>query len=178
MYNEKISTPTNELKENIMKTTNLILILTAVLSLMSCGQLHVVTLYVDTTQINQSSIAQHASFGQPTGITNEDFTTHVRSGDKIIWEGVSISNPSDKVEITSINHISGDRIFVIKRRSSASTTPLLTTTPGVAGSLFKGAIRKKPRKPRTFLLEKYGIEFMVTGKEDTFVIDPVIKAHR
>ena len=147
----------------------------AVLSLVSCGQLHVVTLYVDTTNIEQGNIASNANFGQPTGISNEDFTTHVRKRDRIIWEGVSISNPSDVVNITAINHISGDRIFDSK---TGTILPISLSTRGFTKLLIDTKIKIRPRQQKTYLKEKYGLEFTVSNKEGTFTIDPVMKAYR
>ena len=159
-----------------MKTTNLILILMAVISLMSCGQLHVVTLYVDTDKITPTTVDLHANFDQPKGIANKDFTTHVRKGDQVIWNAVSISNPSDVVRITSINHISGERIF--ESKLSKVYPKSLTTKQGFVKELFAGAIQMKPSKQEAYIVEKYGIEFTVDNKEGSFTIDPVLKAYR
>jgi len=176
-----------------MKTTNQILILMAIISLMSCGQLHVVTLYVDTTQIDQSSIDQHASFGQPAGISNQDFKTNVRKGDRIIWQGVSINNPSDTVKITSINYVSGAAIIgpktSKKSRSRLSSTTGTSSTTVIApitnppkikiGSdeVVIGKIKMKPGNLKQYIEEKYSIDFTVTNK-GTFQIDPVMRAYR
>ena len=156
-----------------MKTANQILILLAVMSLMACSQLHVVTLYVDTTQIDQTSIDQHASFGQRSGIANKYFTTNVKKGDRIIWQGVSISNPLDTVKITSIDHVSGARIYApksLKRRKGGIV--IRGTDEIVAGTIKIG-----PGNLEQYIEEKYSVEFTVTNK-GTFQIDPVIKAYR
>jgi hypothetical protein len=129
--------------------------------------LHVVTLYVDTTQIDQSSIDQHASFGQPAGISNQDFKTNVRKGDRIIWQGVSISNPSDEVKITAIDHVSGAIIYAQK------------SLKGRKGSdeLVVGTVKIGPGKLEQYIEEKYSLDFTVTNK-GTFQIDPVMRAYR
>jgi len=158
-----------------MKTTNLILILMAVISLMSCGQLHVVTLYVDTTQIDQSSIDQHANFGQRDGIANKDFITNVRRGDKIIWQGVSTSNPLDTVKITSIDHVSGAKIF--ERKLSILYPKSLTKMPGFVKELFAGKIIMKPGNLQQYIEEEYSLDFTVTNK-GTFQIDPKIRSYQ
>lgn len=163
-----------------MKRVSQFLIVMAIMSLMSCGQLHVVTLYVDTTNVEQGNIATKANFGQPTGVSNENFTTHVRRGDKIIWEAVSVSDPKEQIQIDSIYHISGERIF--KSKSSGVAIPWLTTNSslpeakGIASFLFKGTIKKRPSEQRAFLWEKYGIAFTINDVPLT--IDPVIKAYR
>jgi len=160
-----------------MKTTRSLLILIVVMSLMACSsQLHVVTLYVDTTQIDQTNIEQYASFGQPAGIANKDFITHVRKGDQIIWDAVSISNPSDEVKITAINHISGERIFERKLRKGQPQSG--TKKQGFVKELISGAIEMKPDRLKAYIEEKYGIEFTVANKEGPFKIDPVIRSHR
>jgi hypothetical protein len=163
-----------------MKKVSQILIVMAIMSLMSCGQLHVVTLYVDTSQIEQSNTDQYVHFGQPDGISNKDFTTHVRRGDKIIWEAVSISESKEPVKIDSIYHISGEEIF--RRKSSGVTIPWLTTNSslpeanGIPRVLFAGTIKKRPSEQRAFLWEKYGIAFTID--EVSYNIDPMIKAYR
>jgi hypothetical protein len=159
-----------------MKTTHQLLILMVVISLMSCrGQLHVVTLYVDTAQIDQTSIDQHASFGQPAGIANKDFTTHVRKRDRIIWDAVSISNPSDEVKITAINHISGERIFERKMFYTGSDVDKIVAG---ANKIVAGKIKKRPNNKMAYIIEKYGLEFSVSNKDGIFKIDPVLKGHQ
>ncbi|MGB5203842.1 hypothetical protein [Eudoraea sp.] len=156
-----------------MKTTNLILILMAVMGLMSCGQLHVVTLYVDTTQIDQSSIDQHASFGQLSGIPNNYFTTNVRKGDRIIWQGVSISNPSDTVKITSIDHVSGARIYAPKSLKRIKRGIVIKGTD----EIVVGTIKIGPGGLEQYIEEKYSLDFTVTNK-GTFIIDPKIRSYK
>jgi hypothetical protein len=166
-----------------MKTTNLLLILVIVMSLMSCGQLHVVTLYVDTKEIkkdnidiNNDSLNKYAHFNQPKGISNKHFTTHVRRGDRIIWDAVSSSNPSDEVKIIAINHISGE--IILKRKSPTSQTQSFTTKSGIVKTLFAGTIKKKPVERYTYIEEIYEIKFTVTDKEGTFTIDPKIRSYK
>ena len=155
-----------------MKTTYQILILMAIMSLMACGsQLHVVTLYVDTAQIDQNTIDANAHFGQRAGIANSDFTTHVRKRDRVIWLGVSTSNPSDSVNITSIVHVSGEKLFERK--------PLkrMVLKSGFGNNrIVVGTIKIGPGKQKQYIQEKYSLNFSVTNK-GTFQIDPVIKGH-
>lgn len=156
-----------------MKTTNALLILMAVMSLMACNsQLHVVTLYVDTTQIDESSIAQHVSFGQPAGIANEDFITNVRKGDLVIWQGLSTSNTSHKVTISSIKHESG--AFILKEKPAKTKRALKMN--------YIQLIRKiaaKPTREQPYAEEKYSLIFKVSNKPDLdpLAIDPKIRSH-
>lgn len=102
-----------------MKNSTRISVLIAFMFLVSCSQkfpltiftnqVHVITLYVNTNKIDQTNIAKHAHFGQGPGITNEEYTTHVKKGDIVIWKGVSISDPKDIVNITEIEHKMQDK---------------------------------------------------------------------
>lgn len=156
-----------------MKTTHSLLILVALMCLMACSsQLHVVTLYVDTTQIDQSNIAQNASFGQPLGIANEDFITNVRKRDKIIWQGLSTSDKSHKVTISSIKHESGDfllgQIPAISKRAKKMNY-----------NKFIRKIIAKPGREQAYAEEKYSLKFEVSNKPELgpFEIDPKIRSH-
>ena len=71
--------------------------------------MHVVTLYVDTANITKNSIDEYANFNQPKGISNEDFTIHVRKGDLVIWNALSISDEPVEVNITAIIDEPGPR---------------------------------------------------------------------
>ncbi|MGB5388004.1 MAG: hypothetical protein WBN20_14575 [Eudoraea sp.] len=166
-----------------MKTASQILMLMAIISFMSCGQLHVVTLYVDTKEIkkdnidiNNDSLNKYAHFNQPKGISNKHFTTHVRRGDRIIWDAVSSSNPSDEVKIIAINHISGE--IILKRKSPTSQPQSFTTKSGIVKTLFAGTIKKRPVERYTYIQEIYEIKFTVTDKEGTFTIDPKIRSYQ
>ncbi len=156
-----------------MKTTHSLLILIAIMSLMACSsQLHVVTLYVDTTQIDQSNIAQHVSFGQPAGIANEDFITNVRKRDIVIWQGLSTSDKSHMVTISSIKHESGD--FLISQ--------MVTKSNRGKNMNYKKFFRKiiaKPTREQPYAEEKYSLKFEVSNKPDLgpFEIDPKIRSH-
>ncbi len=153
-----------------MKTSHSLLILVAVMSLMACSsQLHVVTLYVDTTQIDQSNIAPHVSFGQPAGIANEDFITNVRKRDIVIWQGLSTSDTSHKVIISSIKHESGD--FLISQ--------MPTKSKKLNYNKFFRKIIAKPTREQPYAEEKYSLKFEVSNKPDLgqFEIDPKIRSH-
>ncbi len=96
-----------------MKTTIRFLILMAIMSLTFCkpenkqvicpDRVQVVTLRVDT-DVNDKNSFEYANFGQDPSISNEKFTTKVKRGDIVIWEGISVRDPSDVVNITSIKY--------------------------------------------------------------------------
>ena len=152
-----------------MKTTNLILILIVVVSLMSCkNQMHVVTLYVDTANIIKNSIDEYANFNQPKGISNEDFTIHVRKGDLVIWNALSISDEPVEVNITAIIDEPGPRDDDPDKKyvnffDGKTLSPDKIKTRTVIGTLKNG-------KPGD--IQKYKLHFTVKDKVDTFIIDP------
>jgi hypothetical protein len=161
-----------------MKTTNLILVLLAMGSLMACkNQIHVVTLYVDTTNITQATVDLHANFNQPQGISNEDFTTHVRKGDLIIWKGKSISNPDDIVKITAIDHDKGKEIIQPKPFKYIKIKGGLVPIQG-SDELVRGKVALGPGRKEAYINEKYILEFTVSNKEGTFTIDPEVQGHK
>lgn len=167
-----------------MKTTNQILILLAVMSLMACkNQLHVVTLYVDTEAIpssplpSPSSIDQYAHFGQPAGIANKDYTTIVRKGDLIIWRGQSISNPEHIVKITSIDHKPSEiKIFELKPFNTIRGPDGPVAIEG-SNELVRGKVTIGPGKEEAYIREKYKLTFTVSNK-GTFIIDPEVQGHK
>lgn len=80
-----------------------------ILALFSSGQVlaqteHVITLYVNTSDIQNPNLNDYCNFGQDEGISNEDYTIEVSVGDTIVWVGQSNSNDTDQVLIESINH--------------------------------------------------------------------------
>lgn len=178
-----------------MKTTHSLLILMAVMSLMACkdklapalkspelpiniysNNVHVVTLYVNTAEINNGNIDEYANFGQPDSISNKDYTTHVRKGDIVIWKGVSASDPLDIVNIASINHQGGPEFF---------NKNLLKGNGGDKegnNEVVVGVVTKGPEMKNGTLLdkEKYVLHFKVkrNGKPQVqpHKIDPYIKS--
>ena len=103
-----------------MKTTNKLLILIAILlfsvSSTFYGQsTHVITLHVDTDQLNagNESAAFSFSVSEGTNVENidnpETFTIFVNEEDTVIWEGTSLSGAA--VHIESITYSKGTQIF-------------------------------------------------------------------
>ncbi|WP_297765241.1 hypothetical protein [uncultured Muriicola sp.] len=177
-----------------MKTTHSLLILMAVMSLVACkdkkepelksselpitiysNNIHVITLYVNTAEINNGNIDEYANFGQPDSISNEDYITHVRKGDIVIWKGVSVTDPLDIVNISSINHQGGPKLF---------NKNLLKGNGGDdegANEVVIGVVTKGPEMKDGISLdkEKYVLHFKVkrNGKPQVqpYKIDPYIK---
>jgi hypothetical protein len=170
-----------------MKTTNLLLILMAVMSLMSCGQLHVVTLYVDTSQVQQINTDQYAHFGQPEGISNEEFTIYVRRGDRVIWNAVSTSEPSDVVKVTSIINKSGvdyqnkpyANFFKAKYSKPGYTTSPSSsiTTSQSSTKNIEGIIRRVIKKGKPGDVQKYSLTFTINNNAQEIEIDPKMKMY-
>jgi len=177
-----------------MKTTHSLLILMAVMSLMTCKRIpseepngkalselpitiyssnvHVVTLYVNTTDIKKPNIADYADFNQNETIPNEEYTTHVKKGDIVIWNGVSTTNVLDTVNITQINHQGGARYFGKNVLNGNKDVP----------EVVVGFVTKFPEMENdTYPGEKYILKFTVSNngkkRNGTFQIDPVIKGH-
>jgi hypothetical protein len=67
----------------------------------------VITLTVNTPEIDDQNINDQCTFGQPAEISNEDFTIEAAVGDTIVWQGYTEAT-GDQVLIESINH-EGDR---------------------------------------------------------------------
>ena len=154
-----------------MKTTKRLLFFIAIalftFSIASYGQqTHVITLNVDTGQIEKSNVDQVCDFGQDPGISNRGFTIEVEIGDTVKWIGVSSSSPeTDSVEITSINHEGGARVFGKNKLNDTDGVVIGIVTDGKEGDL-----------------EKYKISFKVYNNGDkrggTYHIDPIIKVGR
>ncbi len=169
-----------------MKTTYRMLILLVALNFTACkeksvpeltspelpvtiysNQIHVITLYVNTTDIQKPNIGDYANFRQSSDISNEDYTTHVRKGDIVIWRGVSTTDSLDVVNITSINHHGGPKLFdknVLKGNGGDNEV--------VVGVITKGPVEEK---------EKYVLHFTVKRNGEPqihpFKIDPKIRSY-
>jgi len=159
-----------------MKTASQILMLMAVISFMSCGQLHVVTLYVNTNDIEIGNEELYANFDQPDGIMNKNFITTVRKGDQIIWKGQSISDPDHVVKITSIEHKDGKEIFELKPFKKIKGKDGYVNKD-FSDELVKGKVTLGPSKKEAYIIEHYTLKFTVSNKSGTFTIDPEIRGH-
>ncbi len=100
-----------------MKTTHSLLILMAIMCLTFCKQpkspedsktvvcdstVHLIKLHMNTNEDKNSF--EYANFGQKPSISNEEFTTKVKRGDIVIWQGVSEGNSADVVNIKLIKY--------------------------------------------------------------------------
>jgi len=126
----------------------------------------VITLYVNTAQIDNRNVNASCNFGQDPNISNEEFTVDVNMGDTITWQGVSANAPStDSVSIESINHEGGKNVFdqnVLRGSNGVVTGTAKVRTDG--GEKYK-----------------YKISFKVTNsgsnRNGMFHIDPKIAVH-
>ncbi|MDP5093897.1 MAG: inclusion body family protein [Polaribacter sp.] len=94
---------------------------------------HTITLNVDTSNITNGNISQTCDFGQDEEISNENFTIQVSIGDIVEWVGVSTSSSEDTVEIISINHEGGARVFdrnILRDNNGVVTGVVSSGRPG------------------------------------------------
>ena len=151
-----------------MKTTNKLLTLIAILLFSvsnTYGQsTHVITLHVDTDQLNAGNESEAFSFSvsEGTNVENIDnpktFTIFVNEEDTVIWEGTSLSGAT--VNIESITYSEGTEIFGKQKQNGKV----------INGKKKVDANVKRGKKNAEY---KYDIEFMI-GRF-TFNIDPIIK---
>ena len=118
---------------------------------------HVITLRVNTSQITKSTVNQYANFGQSNGVSNENYAIEVRVGDYVEWEGISTTSDDVEVEILSINHQGGARVFGRNVLNGSNGIVIAQVTEGRAGDY-----------------EKYTIKFRISGSNQVFIIDPKI----
>lgn len=122
---------------------------------------HRITLNVDTSQITKQTTNQYSNFGQPQNISNKDYTIEVNVGDYVEWVGVSTTSEDDYVDIESINHEGGARVFGKNVLNGSDGVVIAKVTEGRAGDS-----------------EKYTIKFRVyvdgEAKPGIFMIDPKI----
>ena len=135
------------------------------LSLYSCKRSHVVTLLVDTDNITQQNINStttfgQGTFGQPTPLSNANFTTYAAKGERIIWGAISTTSPSnDVVHIDKIIYKQGKQVL---NRSVLSGKRIVI-----------GKVKGKKDD-----VGSYSIEFTVFNdsiKRGTYTLDPKIQ---
>ncbi len=122
---------------------------------------HIVTLKVNTDLITQRLTNRHATFGQPRGISNKNFTIYAYRGDIIEWEAVDSSGKNRPVTIEEINYVSGTDLFDQKKIKKKGN---------------EKKIKKKIKKGKRDQSEKYTIvfSFVKDGETKTIEIDPKI----
>jgi len=146
-----------------MKTINRLFILIAIVllsfSINTYGQAqtHTVTLYVNTSAINNQNISTTCNFGQEEGVSNEEYSIEVNVGDTIIWEGVSTSSDTDVIAIRKIKYERGTNVFDGDEIEGTST---------VVGTVLR------PTGEQDY---KYKISFKVNDTGATYYIDPKVK---
>lgn len=118
--------------------------------------LHKITLNVNTAEITDANMATTCNFGQPAGISNEDFTIAVEVGDRIVWD----------IKATDDNPLFTEFVF-IKRTGGAKLLNKNKLSP--IGNVVSAQVTKGKKNEE----EKYEVKFKVRGK-GTFTIDPKI----
>ena len=126
---------------------------------------HIITLYVDTANIENGNIDDTCNFGQDQDVSNIDYTIQVNKGDIVMWRGVSTSSAEDMVQITSINYQGGARVFDKNVLTDSQQSPGV-----VVGTVNLGKEGDE---------EKYTVSFKVfnngTQRNGTFHIDPKLQ---
>lgn len=136
------------------------------LSFYSCRPSHVVTLLVDTDNINQQNIDNYCTFGQSTfgqinPLTNAEFTTYAAKGERIIWGAISTTSPStDFVFIDKIKYKQGPKIM---------NKLELTGKRIVVGKVKRGKVGDEGYYSIEFTVFKNGVNY------GTYTIDPKIQ---
>ena len=124
-----------------------------------------VTLNVRTTKLHyKKDVDIYCSFaGMANGANPELFTTKVRSGDTIVWNGVSIDTQGDQadtVEIIDITRYGGNKIL-----SNFSHPTGSTVSCTVSGEKF--------------MWQKYNIFFTINNDNTKkYKIDPIINIYQ
>ncbi len=124
---------------------------------------HVITLHVDTNELNagNESAAFSFSVSEGTDVENidnpETFTIFVNEEDTVIWEGTSLSGAA--VNIESITYSKGTQIFGKQKHNGKMKNG-------------KRKVEAKVKKDKKNAEYKYDVEFMI-GKF-SFKIDPKI----
>lgn len=161
-----------------MKKFNQLLILMVIvllsLAINSCSENkskpvnRIITLNVDTDNINRRNIDSTCNFGQPKGVSNKDFTIEVKIGDTITWEGISSSTGDNTVDITKIKRQKGKNIFdkdsLIGKGKNRKKV--------IGKALYSTEVNNKHKD------YKYKISFKVNKKGKPYFIDPKIRVVR
>lgn len=122
---------------------------------------HVVTLKVDTDKISSGTVDRYANFGQPSGVSNKNYTVFAYRGDNIEWGAIDSSGKRRKVYVEEIKYESGTNLFDKKNFKRERR---------------KRKIKNKIKKGNKDQSEKYIIVFSFKkgGKTYTYQIDPKI----
>lgn len=138
-------------------------------------QTHVITLSVDTNEINDENVLEVCSLQASENTTVEadddleSFTVIVNEGDDIIWEGVSDFSEDHIVEITKVKYDSGTEVF-----NDFKTKDLEGKKDGKKKKV-KAKVKNntKNKEPTKYILK---FTVIVNGVEsEEYSIDPVIK---
>ncbi len=134
----------------------------------NCEKILEIILYVNTSEITQTTTDEHANFGQGDTILNKDYTTKVSKGDIIIWRGVSTTDSLlDDVNIKLIRHEQGKRLLGRNALQGNNGDPGMVV--GMIGKDISEVISD-------IKYEKYSLHFTVYNdgirRNGVFTIDP------
>lgn len=139
-------------KNNIMKLNITILSLCLSIFLISTSSFSqgnpMITLEVDTENINADNIDETATFGQPSETKNKDFTLEVSMGDVIIWQGAATQSSGGLVRIKLFRHDDGVKLLGTGRISDQNNTGVIVgrVQDGVPGDIEKYSLKFEVRK--------------------------------
>lgn len=109
---------------NLLKISLIITFCLLYTAEVSAQEPRVVTLYVDTANINTNTpdneLGAVCNFGQEAGVTNEAFLIEVNQGDIVQWRGQA-SGEGDIVNIEQILYVRGPNPFPEGRRELPGT---------------------------------------------------------
>ncbi len=124
----------------------------------------IITLEVDTDNINQENIEETCTFGEPASVSIKDFTYEVQRNDVIIWEGKPAQEGNGLVRITEFRHDNGVELLGKRRIRDTDNTGV------VVGRVIAGQPGDE---------EIYFIKFIVRKKGsqewNEYIIDPKLK---
>ncbi|MBV6645791.1 MAG: hypothetical protein KI790_10100 [Cyclobacteriaceae bacterium] len=123
----------------------------------------IITLTVDLSKLSQGILAASSfsdSVGDPSTSNPEDYSTHVKAGDSVTWNGaLTNGTSSDSIAITSIVYEGDQNIFGQNTLNGSGGTVVGTVESGTGGED-----------------EVYTINFTITqnGTPTTYSIDPIV----
>ena len=128
---------------------------------LSAQENKMITLEVDTENINKDNIEETATFGQPAETRNKDFSVDVKRGDVIIWQGKATPSSGGLVSIKLFKHEDGIELLGTNRIKDQNDAGV------IVGKVQEGAPGD---------IEKYTLRFQVKKRGsqnwDTYEIDP------
>ncbi|MDR5589237.1 hypothetical protein [Christiangramia sp. SM2212] len=119
-----------------------------------------ITLEVDTENINENNIDEMATFGQPSETKNRDFTLEVEMGDVIIWQGRATQSSGGLVRIKLFRHDDGVKLLGTSRIAEQNDTGVVVgkVQAGNPGDIEKYTLKFEVRKRGSQTWTEYFID--------------------